>query len=217
MTEEEESQVQKGYLSDSKSHSSFQAYSTLEAHEKQHRGLQRLQYKVVCNPSGNGIEKTSVCSYGFQVQAKHNYNNTSKGQKFDQKQEDKRSSAVSQLCPSQGSGDVPCPSGFFHQPGSWNSSGFGSLSPRPDLGFPAPFHCPWLSQGGAGDEEEHNCRMGVFTMEICDGSERVLCFQDQRDSYFPQRDKLNAKSSDSAESLRFKQLVREMGEKRLAW
>lgn len=54
-------------------------------------------------------------------------------------------------------------------------------------------------------------------MEICDGSERGLCFQDQGDAFFPQQDKLNAKSSDSAEPLCFKQLVREMGEKRLAW
>lgn len=88
--------------------------STLEAHEKQRRGLQRPPYKLACKPWGNGIEKTSVCSRGFQVQAKHNYNNTFKGQKFDHKQGDKRSSAVSQFHPSQVSGDVPCPSGFFH-------------------------------------------------------------------------------------------------------
>lgn len=50
--------------------------------EKAHRASKTC-YKLACKPWGNGTVKTSVCSHGFQVKTKHNFDSTSKRQRLD--------------------------------------------------------------------------------------------------------------------------------------
>lgn len=162
---------------------SFRHHSPLKAMKRAHRTSKASTWAALWTLRDWDGEKKPIC--GFQGKTKHKNSQQSQGAGADQAQEEKGSVPWASSAPLSSLEMCPAPQGFFHCLGSWNSSGFASLSPS--FGFPLSFHC----LRGVGDKEEHECRMPVCTVEIWGGSQRPLWVWDKKKLGFSPLKKIN--------------------------